>query len=41
MWALAGRPEGIPGWGPEEVWVTADGALAWAPNHSSAIGQGS
>jgi HAD superfamily hydrolase (TIGR01450 family) len=25
VWALAGRPEGIPGWGPEGVWVTADG----------------
>jgi glycerol-1-phosphatase len=27
VWALAGRSEGIPGWGPEGVWVTPDGAL--------------
>jgi glycerol 3-phosphatase-2 len=27
VWALAGRPKGIPGWGPEGVWVTADGDL--------------
>jgi HAD superfamily hydrolase (TIGR01450 family) len=27
VWELAERPEGIPGWGPEGVWVTADGAL--------------
>ncbi|MGH2678481.1 MAG: HAD-IIA family hydrolase [Actinomycetota bacterium] len=24
VWALAGRPEGIPGWGPEGVWISGD-----------------